>query len=170
MQENATKKLYKSKNVQTETYTQDDAFITKHYYDDKNNHVRERILTKGSHKEVNSFTKEGVLAKSENFLNDIRDGLETKYIISRANKSIKSTKNYSNGKLHGESTTFNLNGDIIKQELFAVGKPVFKYLRDEAFEIIGVEMIDKESVDNLPTMDAEKLRGVMSDKPEWFTK
>ena len=169
MQENATKKLYKSKNVQTETYTKDDAFITKHYYDNKINHVKERILTKGPHKEVNSFNKDGVLAKSENFLNDIRDGLETKYIVSRANKSIKSTKNYSNGKLHGQSTTYNLNGDIIKQELFAVGKPVFKYLRDETFEIMGIEMIDKDNIDKLPTIDAEKLREYMSDKPEWFT-
>ena len=165
-----TKKLYKSKNIQTETYTQDDAFITKHYYDDKNNHVRERILIKGPNKEVNSFTQEGVLARSENFLNDLREGLDTKYIISKADKSIKSTKNYAKGKLHGESTTYNLSGNIIKQELFAMGKRVFKYLRDESFEINGVEMLDNDSIDKLPTIDADKLRSYMNDKPEWFIK
>ena len=170
MSDKATKKLYKSKRIQTETYTQDDAFITKHYYDDKNNHVRERILLKGEYKEVNSFTKEGVLARSENFLNDIRHGLDTKFIIAKADKSIKSTKNYANGKLHGESTTYNLSGDIIKQELFAMGKLVFKYLRDDAFEINGIELMDKESIDNLPSFEAEKLRALMQDKPEWFAK
>jgi antitoxin component YwqK of YwqJK toxin-antitoxin module len=170
MSEKPVKKFYKSKKIELETYTQDGAFITKHYYDDKNNHVRERILVRGDTKEINSFTKEGVFAKSENFLNGLRDGVEIKYIVAKANKSIKSTKHYAKGKLHGESITYNMSGDIIKQELFALGKPVCKYLRDEAFDVIGIEMIDKDAMESLPAVDIEKLRGFMSDHPEWFTK
>ena len=170
MSEKVTKKLYKNKNIETETYTQDDAVITKHYYNDKNNHVRERILIKGDSKEVNSFTKEGVFSKSENFLNDLRDGIETRYVVSKANKSIKSTKTYAKGKLHGESITYNLNDQIIKQEVFALGKLVFKYIRDEDLEIIGIEIVAKESVDNLPVTERDTLNAFMATKPEWFTK
>ena len=47
---------------------------------------------------------------------------------------------------------------------------VFKYLRDEDLEITGIEMVDKDGVDNLPELEAEKLKALMADKPEWFTK
>lgn len=156
--------------MQTETYEEDGAFITKHYFNDKKNQVRERILVEGETKQVNTFTENGVLAKSENFLHDKRHGVETKYFIPKANKSIKSTKTYADGKLHGESITYSMNDEIIKQELFALGKLVFKYLRDDAFDIVGITVVDTESVAHLPETDRETLEVFMSDKPEWFKK
>ena len=168
MQENKSTKLFRSKKIQTETYNEDGAFITKHYYDDKKNHVKERILVRGEHKEINSFTATGVFAKSENFLAGKRDGIETKYFIPKANNSIKSTKSYADGKLNGESITYNMNDEIIKQEVFALGKLVFKYLRNETFDIVGITVVDKDSIDNLPEVEHEKLQTFMCDKPEWF--
>ena len=165
-----TTKYYRAKRVGSESYKEGDAFITKIYYDDKKNSVKERTKVIGSHKEVNHFTSNGVFAKSENFLNDKRHGIETKYAISKANASVKSTKTYAEGRLHGESITYDLNDKVIKQELFALGKLVLKYLRKEGDtnEIAGVEIIDMENLQKLPTAELEKLQAHRKENPEWF--
>lgn len=168
MQENKITKLYSKKRIQSETYEEDGAFITKSYFNDKANHVKERILIRGERKEINTFTENGVFAKSENFLGDKRDGIETRYFIPKANNSIKSQKTYCEGKLHGECFTYNMLGEIIKQEVFALGKVVFKYVRDEAFNIVKITIVDDNAVAHLPKMEQEKLEGFISDKPEWF--
>ena len=83
---------------------------------------------------------------------------------------MKSTKTYEEGKLHGESITYDLNDRIIKQELFALGKLVLKYLRKEGDtnEIAGIEIVDQDSVDKLPTAELEKLQAHKKEHPEWF--
>lgn len=78
-------------------------------------------------KEVKHFTAKDVLAKLEHFAGDIRHGVEIKYFIPKANCSVKSSKMYENGKLHGESITYNENDEIIKHEVFADGKLVLKH-------------------------------------------
>ncbi len=165
-----TIKYYRAKRIGSESYKEGDAFITKIYYDDKKNSVKERTKVTGAHKEVNHFTSNGVFAKSENFLNDKRHGIETKYAISKANASVKSTKTYEEGKLHGESITYDLNDKIIKQEVFAFGKLVLKYLRKEGDtnEITGIEIIDQDNVEKLPTAELEKLQAHKKEHPEWF--
>ena len=70
-----TIKYYRAKRIGSESYKEGDAFITKIYYDDKKNSVKERTKVTGAHKEVNHFTSNGVFAKSENFLNDKRHGV-----------------------------------------------------------------------------------------------
>jgi antitoxin component YwqK of YwqJK toxin-antitoxin module len=169
MQEKTTK-YHRAKRIASESYKEGDAFITKIYYDDKKNSVKERTKVIGAHKEVNHFTSNGVFAKSENFLNDKRHGIETKYAISKANASVKSTKCYEEGKLHGESITYDLNDRIIKHEVFALGKLVLKYLRKEgdANEITGVEIVDMDNLDKLPTAELEKLQTHRQENPEWF--
>ena len=99
-------------------------------------------------------------SKVEHFLEDKRQGLETKYFVSRANSTIKSTKTYDNGKLHGENITYNEIGEIIKHEVFALGKPVLKYLRenDDNNDITSVKIIDENSITNLPISEQEKLK------------
>ncbi|MCJ7765244.1 MAG: hypothetical protein MUP09_04810 [Thiovulaceae bacterium] len=168
--EEITTKLYRSKKIESETYQQGDALIVKLYYDNQKNNVKERTKTIGLHKEINHFTADGVFAKSENFLNDIRHGVETKYAVSKADQSVKSTKSYEEGKLHGESITYDLNGKIIKQEVFALGKLVLKYLRKDNTEneIQGIEIVDRDNVGKLPTADFEKLQASMKERPEWF--
>ena len=124
--ENKITKYHRGKRVDTETYHEGDAFITKRYYDDKNNNLKEIVTVKGTSKEIKHFTSSGVLSKTENFVKGVRHGIETKYIIPKADESIKSTKTYEDGKLHGECITYDHNGDIIKQESFAFGKRVSK--------------------------------------------
>jgi len=122
MRENQKITKYPSGNKKTETYKEGDIFVTKHFYDAKDAYVKEFISLKDGIKEVKHFTQKGVLSKLDHFVEDKRDGQETKYIISKADGSIKSTKIYKNGKLHGPSITYNLKGEIIKHEVYADGK------------------------------------------------
>lgn len=124
MKENQKIKKYQSGNVETETYQDGDTFVTKHYYNGKNAYVKELIYLKDGIKEVKYFTAKGVLSKIDHFVDDKRHGLETKYFISKANDTVKSTKSYENGKLHGEKITYNEAGEVIKREMFADGKIV----------------------------------------------
>lgn len=149
---------YPSKNKKTETYKDGDSFVTKHYYDAKDAYVKELIYLKDGVKEIKHFTSQGVLSKLDHFVEDKRHGLETKYIVSKADNSVKSTKIYDNGKLHGQSLTYNQDGEIIKHEVYALGKLVLKYLRENSNDITGVEIIDKDNVTNLPTAEYEKLQ------------
>lgn len=171
MEEKAIK-YYRGKRVATETYHEGNAFITKRYYDDKNNNVKEIVTVKGTSKEIKYFTASGVLSKRENFLKGVRHGIETRYVIPKADESVKSTKTYKDGKLHGECITYGQNGDIVKQEVFALGKLVLKYVRkkDLTNDIEGIEIIDKESLKHLPETAYDKLQAYMTNNPEWFKK
>ena len=150
---------YPSGNKKTETYQDDDTFVTKHFYDAKDAYVKEFISLKDGIKEIKHFSEKGVLSKLDHFIEDKRHGEEIKYLVSKANGSIKSTKIYDDGKLHGQSLTYNENSEIIKHEVFANGKRVLKYLREdsESNEITGVEILDEENVVNLPKLESEKL-------------
>ena len=151
---------YPNKNIKTETYKLDDTFVTKNYYDAKDAYVRELINEENNVKEVKHFTVKGVLSKLEHFVEDKRHGEEIKYFIPKANKTVKSSKMYENGKLHGKNITYNENTQIIKHEVFADGKLVLKYLRkdSENNDITNVQILDKENVENLPKTEYEKLQ------------
>lgn len=168
MKEKYTKSNYPSKNLKSETYYEGDTFITKHYHDDKSAYIKELITLKDGTKEIKHFTIKGVLAKLEYFVQDKRHGVETKYFIPKANKSIKSTKIYDDGKLHGESITYNDNDQIIKQEVFAIGKVTLKYVLDKSHNIIKIQIVDKDNVANLPKTEYEKLQSNIENKPELF--
>lgn len=148
---------YPSKNKKTETYQDGDTFVTKHFYDAKDAYVKEFIsLTDGITK-IKHLNRDGVAVKLEHFLGDKRHGMETKYIIAKADGSIKSTKLYDNGKLHGENITYNDKGKIIKHEVYALGKLVLRYIRDETGEIVDVNVVDKQSIENLSAVDNDKF-------------
>ncbi|MDD5157101.1 hypothetical protein [Sulfurimonas sp.] len=160
---------YPSKNIQTETYIDGDTFITKHYYNAKDAYVRELISVKNGIKEVKHFSVKGVLSKLEYFVQEKRHGIETKYSIAKANNSVKSTKTYDDGKLHGESITYNENDEIIKQEVYALGKLVLKYLRkDGDSSVVNIEIVDKDSVANLPKTEYKKLQNNIENNPDLF--
>ena len=161
MKENHIIKKYPSRNIQTETYKDGDTFVTKHYYDAKDAYVKELIYLTDDMKKVKYTTANGVVSKIEHFKQDKREGIETKYFISKADGSIKSTKLYDDGKLHGENITYNENGEIIKHEVFARGKCVLKYLRDDNKNIIDIKIITKESIPNLPKEEYEKLQTIL---------
>ncbi len=156
-------KYYPSKNKQTETYIDGETSVTKHFYDAKDAYVREFISVTDGVTKIKHITREGIATKLEHFVDDKRHGQETKYFISKADGSIKSTKIYADGKLHGENITFNDKGDIIKHEVFALGKRVLKYLREnsDSSDITNVEIMDKESVKNLPKIEFDKLQTVL---------
>ncbi|QSZ41891.1 hypothetical protein GJV85_07160 [Sulfurimonas aquatica] len=160
MKENHKITKYPSRNIQTETYDDGDTFVTKHFYDAKDAYVRELIYLKDGIKKVKHTTPQGVMSKIEHFVDDKRQGEEIKYFISKANATVKSSKMYDNGKLHGENLTYNAFGQIIKHEVFAKGKLAVKYLRENADnkDITGVQIIDKESVENLSQEDYDKLQ------------
>lgn len=124
MKEKHKIKKYQSGNVQTETYQDGDTFVTKHFYNGKNAYVKELIYLKDGITTIKHNTTKGVASKLETFVDGKRHGQEIKYFISKADGSIKSTKSYENGKLHGEKITYNEVGEIIKQEMFADGKLV----------------------------------------------
>ncbi len=168
MKEKYTRTDFPSKNIKSETYYEGGAFITKLYHDDKSTYVKEFITLTDGTKEIKHFTVKGVLAKLEYFVQDKRQGVETKYFIPKANKSVKSTKTYDDGKLHGKSTTYNDNDEIIKQEVFALGKLILKYLRDDSNNIIKIQIVDKDNVTNLPKAEYEKLQRNIEEKPELF--
>ncbi len=131
MKENKKIIYYPNKNIQTESYKLGDAFITRHFYNAKDAYVREFITVENGVREIKHFTEKGVLSKIENFVGEKRHGIETKYFISKADKSVKSTKTYSEGKLHGECLTYNDTAEIIKQEMYADGKLVSKKIKNE---------------------------------------
>ena len=172
MQENYKVSKYPSRNIKTETYDVDEISFTKHYYDAKDAYVKELIKEKDGVKEVKHFTSMGVASKLEYFKDDKRDGIETKYFIPKANKSVKSTKTYSDGKLHGESLTYNSSDEIIKQELFANGKLIVKYLRDdsESRDITSIVIVDKDMLENLPKIEYDKLQESITNTPDLFSE
>ena len=143
--------LYPSKNKKTETYVEDGTSVTKHFYDAKNAYVREFISVTDGVTKIKHITRDGVATKLEHYVDEKRHGQETKYFVSKADGTIKSTKLYENGKLHGDNITYNESGKVIKHELFVVGKRVLKYLRENSDnnEISGVEIFDKESIEHL---------------------
>ncbi len=151
---------YPGGNKKTETYQEGDTFVTKHFYDAKDAYVREFISLTDGVQEIKHFTEQGVLSKLDHFVDDKRHGQETKYVVSKANKSVKSTKIYDNGKLHGQSITYNQTNEIIKHEVFALGKLVLKYLREDEShnDITSVAVIDKDNVENLPKEEFDKLQ------------
>ena len=151
---------YPSRNVKTQTYVDGATFITKHFYDARDAYVREFISLKDGVQEIKHYTDQGVLSKLDHFVENKRHGLETKYMISKANSSVKSTKMYENGKLHGENITYSQSGEVVKHEVFALGKLVLKYLREDSDsdEITKVTIVDKESIVNLPTTEHDKLQ------------
>ena len=122
MKENQKIIKYQSGNIEMETYQDGETFVKKHYYNAKDAYVKELSYLKDGIKKVKYFTEKGVLSKLNYFVDDKRHGLETKYFISKADGSIKSTKSYENGKLHGENIIYNEKGEIIKREIFALGK------------------------------------------------
>ena len=160
MKENYTATNYPSKNIQTETYEDGDIFVTKHYYDTKDAYVKELIYEQDGTKEVKHFTTSGVATKLEHFVGDKREGLETKYIVSKADGSIKSTKMYESGKLHGDNITYNSHRKIIKHEVYALGKLIVRYTRENSDDndISEIEIIDKDNLDSLAKADFEKLQ------------
>jgi len=170
MREKYKKSEYPSKNIKTETYKDGDTSVTKHYYDAKNAYVRELIYLTNGVREVKHFTVKGVLSKVEHFEEDKRHGVETKYFIPKANKSVKSTKTYYEGKLHGECITYNDNDEIIKQEVYATGKLIFKYLRNDSNnnDITNVQIIDNDNIENLPKIEYDKLQDNKNKNPDWF--
>lgn len=121
MQEKSKITSYPSRNKKTETYQEGDSFVTKLFHDAKDAYVKEFTREKDGAKEVRHLNINGVLSKVENFLDGKREGVETKYLVSKADKTVKSTKTYHEGKLHGESIVYNANGDIIKKEVFVHG-------------------------------------------------
>ncbi len=115
---------YPGGNKKIETYKEtDDTLVTKHFYNTKDGFVKEFISLKDGITKIKHFTLKGVTSKIEHFVDDKRQGEEIKYFISKAG-SIKSIKNYENGKLHGKKITYNENGEIIKREIFEEGKLV----------------------------------------------
>ena len=160
MKKNQKITKFPSGNKKTETYKEDDTFVTKHYHNAKDAFVKEYICLKDGIKEVRHITEKGVTSKLEHFVGDKRQGKETKYFVSKADGSVKSTKIYDDGKLHGENITYNEIGKIIKHEVFAVGKLVLKYIRKDidSNDIISVEVVNKDNVENLPKAEYEKLQ------------
>ena len=163
---------YPSGNIKTETYKDGDTFITKHFYDEKDAYVKEFISLTDGIKKVKSNTAKGVTSKLEHFVGDKRQGLETKYFVSKADGSVKSTKIYDNGKLHGENITYNENSQIIKHEVFANGKIVLKYLRkdSDSQDITNVQILSNDNVINLPKIEYEKLQANIENNPKDFVE
>ena len=160
MKEKKTIIKFQNGNTKTETYQEGDTLVTRHFHNGRNAYVKELIHVKDGITKIKHITDKGVTSKVEHFVQEKREGLETKYFISKANGTVKSTKMYDKGKLHGDNITYNEIGDIIKHEVFALGKPVVKYLResDENNDITGVTIIDKDSITKLDAEQQEKLQ------------
>jgi len=172
MKENQKITKYPSRNKQTETYQDGDTFVTKHFYDAKDAYVKELIYLKDDIKKIKHINVKGVVTKLEHFVDNKRDGEEIKYFVSKADGSIKSSKIYADGKLHGENITYNENGEIIKHEVFANGTLVLKYLRKNSDnnDITNVQIIDKDNIDNLPKAEYEKLQTYIENSPKSFVE
>lgn len=151
---------YPGGNKKTETFIEDGISITKHFYNEKDAYVKELISLKDGIKTIKHITSQGIVSKLEHFLDDKRHGEEIKYIVSKADGSIKSTKVYDNGKLHGQSIIYNQSAQIIKHEVYALGKLSLTYLREntEHNDITSVNIVDKENLINLPIHEYEKLQ------------
>ncbi len=163
---------YPSRNIKTETYEDGDTSVIKYYYDAKDAYVRELIYLKDGIKKIKHTNVNGVVTKLEHFVEEKRQGQEIKYFISKADGSIKSTKVYDNGKLHGSNITYNENGKIIKHEVFAAGKLVLKYLRkdSDSSDITNVQILDHDNVVNLPKTEYEKLQTNIENNPKSFVE
>ncbi len=122
MKEKTKISYYPSRNKKTEIYNEDETLVTKLYHDAKDAYVKEFTREKDGAKEIKHLNVNGIVSKLEHFVDGKRDGIETKYLVSKANKTVKSTKTYHEGKLHGECKTYNAVGDIIKQEVFVHGQ------------------------------------------------
>lgn len=172
MKENYKITKYPSGNTKTETYKDGETFVTKHYYDAKDAYVQELIYLKDGIKKIKSITAKGVVSKVEHFVEEKRQGEEIKYFVSKADGSIKSTKIYDNGKLHGANITYNENGEIIKHEVFANGKLILKYLRKDSDnnDITNVQILDNDNIINLPKIEYEKLQTNIENNPESFVE
>ncbi len=168
MKENQKITKYPSRNTKTETYEDGDVFVTKHFYDAKDAYVKEFISLKDGVKTVKHINSQGVATKLERFVDDKRQGEEIKYFVSKADGSVKSSKTYDAGKLHGANITYNENGKIIKHEVFAAAKRVLQYLRkdSDSDDITNVVILDKENVANLPKAEYEKLQTAIQNNPE----
>ena len=153
-----------SKNIKTETYQDGDIFVTRHFYNGKNAFVKELIFLQNGITKVKHNTEKGVASKLEHFVDGKRQGIETRYFVAKADGSVKSTKTYDNGKLHGANIVYNELGKIVKHEVFALGKLVLKYLREDSEnnEITKVEVLDEDNVSNLPTDELKKLQTLRS--------
>ncbi len=163
---------YPSGKTKIETYEDGDTFVTRHFYDAKDAYVKELIYLQDGIKKIKYTTEKGVVSKVDHFVEDKRQGLETKYFIAKGDGSIKSTKLYDDGKLHGENITYNVNGEIIKHEIFATGKLVLKYLRKDSVsnDITGVQIRDKDNVINLPKEEYEKFQTYIENNPDSFVE
>ena len=163
---------YQSGNIKTETYQDGDTLVTKHYHNEKDAYVSELIHVQDGVTKIKHVTARGVASKLEHFVDGKRDGQETKYFVSKADGSIKSTKLYKAGKLHGANITYNEKAEVIKHEVFALGKRVLKYLRenDENNDITNVEILDKENLVHLPEIESEKFHTLINHNPENFVK
>ena len=163
---------YPSSNIKIETYEDGDTSVTKHYYDAKDAYVKELIYLKDGIRKIKHTNINGVVTKLEHFVDDKRQGMETKYFISKADGSIKSTKIYDNGKLHGENITYNENAEIIKHEVYASGKLVLKYLRNDSThnDITNAQIFDKDNIVNLPIIEYEKLQTAIENNSKSFIK
>jgi len=172
MKENHKTTKYPSRNTQTETYQDGDTSVTKHFYDAKDAYVKEFISIKDGIKKIKPINTQGIASKLEHFVDDKRQGQETKYFVSKADGTIKSTKIYDAGKLHGANITYNEKGEIIKHEVFAVGKRVLKYLRKNSDnnEITNVQILDSDNVVNLPEVEHEKLQNSIENSPDSFVE
>ncbi|SFV68550.1 hypothetical protein MNB_SM-4-1422 [hydrothermal vent metagenome] len=122
MNDKKTISTYPNKRIKIETYKEDDTLVTKFYYDARDAYVKELTKETDGTKDVKHFSMDGVLSKQEYFVDGKRHGVETRYLVSKAEKTIKSTKTYFEGKLHGDCFTYNSLGGIIKQEVFVNGK------------------------------------------------
>ena len=115
---------YPNGNKKTETYKDEETLVTKHFYNTKDAYVKELSHLKNGVEKVKYFTEKGVTSKLAYFVDGKRHGVETRYFISKNNASVKSTKSYENGKLHGEKITYNEDGEVVKSEIFSDGKLV----------------------------------------------
>ena len=165
MKENYKTSNYPGGKTKIETYKENDTFITKLYHNSRSGFVKEFTSEKDGIKEIKHFNEQGALSKLEYFKNDKRDGVETKYLVSKPNKSVKSTKTYSDGKLHGEAITYNDSGEIIKQEVFVLGKVALKYLREDknSSEITKVEVLDEESLLKLSQEEQDLIQKIRTE-------
>ena len=170
MKEEYVKSTYPSKNLKTEAYKENNSFFTKLYHDSKIGYVKELSILKDGIKEVKHFTVNGILSKLEYFVDDKREGTQTSYFIPKANKSVKSSKKYHEGKLHGECLTYNSVDEIIKQEFYTNGILVLKYLRSDSAskDITSIEIVDKENIDKLPKIEYDKVQSDIEKNPEFF--
>jgi len=159
MKENYKTSNYPGGKTKIETYRENGVSITKLYHNSRSGFVKEFTSEQDGVKEIKHFNEQGVLSKLEYFKGEKRDGLETKYLVSKPNKSVKSTKTYADGKLHGEAITYSENGEIIKQEVFVLGKVALKYLREDenSSEITKVEILDSDAIATLPQSELDLI-------------